>query len=98
MIEAARVAPLLRGFGAVAPLAVPQLNVADHGDNSGATATIEGAALGSTNEVLVQTFQGDFGSGMPASGGSVIQNASTPSAIPRMPAFLQVTSRRPTER
>ena len=74
MIRAVRVAPLLRSFGAVAPLAVPQLSIADHGDNSGATATIAGAALGSTNQVLVQAFAEDFATAV--SGGSTSGNGA----------------------
>jgi hypothetical protein len=74
MIQLARVAPLLRNFGAVAPLSTPQLAVADHADNTGATATISGAALGSTNHVFVQDFAGDLGTGTWHDAGSVDNN------------------------
>jgi hypothetical protein len=77
MIQAARVAPLLRGFGAVGPVAPPHLSVADHGDNSGATATIEGAAIGSGNEIFVRDFEGDFGSTSWTSAASLIGNGSS---------------------
>jgi hypothetical protein len=70
MIQAARVAPLLRVFGAAAPVTSPVLSVVDHADNTGATATIAGAALGSTNTVYVQDFSSDWQSGQWASAGS----------------------------
>jgi hypothetical protein len=76
MIQAARVAPLLRNFGAVGPLASPNLVVIDHGDNTGATATVTGAALGSVNDVYVRDFAGGFGSGTWSSAGSVNNNGS----------------------
>lgn len=76
MIQAARVAPLLRGFGAFGMLTTPHLVVIDHGDNTGATATVTGAALGSLNAIYVQHFGGEFGSGTWASAGSVSNNGS----------------------
>jgi hypothetical protein len=59
MIAVARVAELLRGFGAVAPVGEPRLSIADNGDNTGARATVS-AAIGSANTVYVQSFAGDF--------------------------------------
>jgi hypothetical protein len=76
MIAVARVAPLLRNFGAAAPLAAPILSVADHADNTGATATLSGAALGSANVIYVQNFQGDLGTGVWHSAGSLNNNGA----------------------
>lgn len=76
MIAVARVARLLRGFGAVGPASTPSLLVSDHADNSGATATVSGAALGSTNTVYVQDFRGDLGTGQWQTAASIVGNGS----------------------
>jgi len=76
MIQAARVAPLLRGFGALAALSPPRLAVADHADHTGATATIDGAALASDNVVFVRDFSGEFGTDAWNAAGSVLGNGT----------------------
>lgn len=63
MIAIAKVAPLLRGFGAAAPPTPPTLAVVDAADSSGAVATIADSAPGTTNQVFVQPFSGDEGVG-----------------------------------
>jgi hypothetical protein len=55
---------------------MPQLIVTDHGDNTGATATISGAATDSTNTVYVQSFGGDLGAGTWTSAGSIEGNGA----------------------
>jgi hypothetical protein len=81
MIAVARVAPLLRDFGAAAPLSAPVLSIADHADNTGATATLDGAALGSENVIYVQSFQGDLGTGAWQSAGSLNNNGTLTLAL-----------------
>jgi hypothetical protein len=63
MIQVAGVAPLLRGFGALGPLWTPRLDVLDHADNTGATATVSLAAPGTSNRLYVQRFDGNLGAG-----------------------------------
>jgi len=63
MIAVARVAELLRGAGAVAPMAPPMLAIVDHADNSGATASIAGVELGASVIVYVEHFAGHLGAG-----------------------------------
>lgn len=74
MIQVARVAPLLRGFGSLGPLWSPRLEVFDHADNTGATATVSEAASGTINWVYVQRFDGNLGGGNWSSAGSVSEN------------------------
>ncbi|HEX3725834.1 MAG TPA: hypothetical protein VHV08_06310 [Pirellulales bacterium] len=81
MIAVAHVASLLRDFGAVSPAVAPQLAVSDHGDNTGATATISAAALASTNIINVQSFRGDVGTGPWQMAGTVIGNGTTSLAL-----------------
>lgn len=63
MIAVAPVAPLLRNFGNLSPLAAPQLAVADHANGTGATATISGAPPGGLSTIFVQNFAGQLGAG-----------------------------------
>jgi hypothetical protein len=60
---------------------VPQLTVTDHGDDTGATATISGAASQSTNTVYVQSFGGDLGGGAWTAGGSIAGNGDVALAL-----------------
>ena len=81
MIRAARVAPLLRDFGAATPLTSLVLSVVDHADHTGATATIVGAALGSSNDILVRDFAGDWQTGQWASAATLTGNGSATLAL-----------------
>ncbi|MEX0675965.1 MAG: DNRLRE domain-containing protein [Pirellulales bacterium] len=71
---------------------VPQLTVTDHGDDTGATATISGAAAQSDNTVYVQSFGGDLGGGAWSVGGSVEGNGDVPLDLPTGHYFAYVVS------
>ncbi len=60
MIAIAEVAPLLRSLGAAAG-STAQLIVVDHGDNTGASATIAGADVLASTAIYVRDFAGDLG-------------------------------------
>jgi len=92
MIAVARVAELLRDFGAAAPVSVPRLAVADHADNTGATATIGAAALGSTNVVYVQGFDGEFATRAWDAAGSVTNNGNLALSLAAGHYFAYVAS------
>ncbi len=77
MIAVARVAPLLRGFGAVAPVCAPYLSIADNGDGLGATATISAAALASSNTIYVQSFHGELAAGVWTAAATITGNADS---------------------
>ena len=71
---------------------MPQLIVTDHGDNTGATATISGAATGSTNTVYVQNFGGELGSGTWTSTGEIEGNGEVELDLPPGHYFATVVS------
>lgn len=92
MIAVARVAPLLRDFGAAAPPSAPGLTVVDHADNTGATATVVGAAPGTTNIVFVQGFGGDLGAGAWDAAGTLIGGGALDLSLPSGHYFAYVAS------
>jgi hypothetical protein len=94
MIQVARVAPLLRGFGSLGPLWSPRLDLLDHADNTGATATVSDAALGTINWVYVQRFDGDLGGGDWSGAGSVSGNGDLELALATGHYFAYVHSSR----
>jgi hypothetical protein len=57
-------------------LPAPALTMTDHGDGSGATATINGSEAGATNVVLVQSFAGELASGVWKAAGTVSGNGN----------------------
>lgn len=71
---------------------MPQLIVTDHGDNTGASATISGAATGSTNTVYVQDFGGDLGSAAWISAGEIEGNGEVLLELPPGHYFATVVS------
>lgn len=71
---------------------VPQLTVTDHGDDTGATATISGAASQSTNTVYVQSFGGDLDGGAWSVGGSIGGNGNVVLALAAGHYFAHVVS------
>jgi hypothetical protein len=81
MIGVARVAQLLRGFGSLGPLWSPHLAVLDHADNTGATATVSDAALGTINQLYVRSFHGDFGASHWSGAGLVSENGDLELAL-----------------
>jgi hypothetical protein len=64
------------------PMGPPTISVADHGDNTGATATVSGAGTGTTNVVFVQDFSGDLAAGTWTSAGSVVGNGNVELDLP----------------
>ncbi len=59
----------------------PQLAVTDHGDNTGATASLGGTAEGST-VVYVQSFAGELGQGAWTAAGSITGDGDVELALP----------------
>jgi hypothetical protein len=92
MIAVARVAPILRGFGAAAPTYPPALSVVDHANGSGATATVSALPIGTVSVVYYQQFAGDLGSQVWHVGGTVIGNGSTLLSLPSGHYFAYAAS------
>jgi hypothetical protein len=71
-------------------LPVPQLVIVDHGDDTGATATIDGTLSGSANTVYVQAFDGQLGSGAWTVAATRSGNGTAPLSLPRGHYFAHV--------
>ena len=74
----------------------PQLAVTDHGDNTGATASLGGTAEGST-VVYVQSFAGELGQGDWTAAGSITGDGDVELALPAGHYFAYA-GRRPSTR
>jgi len=63
-------------------VAPPQLAINDHGDGSGATATVSGAESDSTTTILLRTFNGEPGDGSWTQAGAIDGNGTVELMLP----------------
>ncbi len=77
------------------PLTAPTPQLVDHGDNTGATATLSGSVPAATNVVWVQPFSGDVGIGTWQNAGTTVGDGQIELELPAGHYFAYVESSLP---